>query len=129
MDIIIRKVEGKITVVSGESRLDAQLKIAPHAVVKFLASRKEVYVTRDQKGDLIEVNPDENKQVTMNSIEPCPMNPRESASENDSVEKLLEKTANEFFKGKDKAHATTISYGELVWLMRSLLTAAQALPK
>lgn len=110
MDVIVRKVEGKITVVSGESRLDAQLNLAPNAVVKFLGSGKEVYVCRDKTGNLIEVNP------------------RDSDPKNDAVEKLLETTANEFFKGKNKAHSTPISYGELVWLMRSLLTAAQALP-
>lgn len=128
MDVIVRKVEGKITVVSGESRLDAQLNLAPNAVVKFLGSGKEVYVCRDKTGNLIEVNPGDSKQDSINSIEPCPLNPRDSDPKNDAVEKLLETTANEFFKGKNKAHSTPISYGELVWLMRSLLTAAQALP-
>lgn len=128
MDIIVRKVEGKIAVVSGEARLESQLNIAPHAAVKFLASGKVVYVARDHKGDLIEVNPDDNKQVPMKTIEPCPLNPRDTDPKNVAVEKLLEATANEFFKGKNKAHATPISYGELVWLMRSLLTEARTLP-
>jgi hypothetical protein len=125
MDIIVRKVDGKIVVVSGDARLDAQLNVSAQAKVKFLGSGKEVFVNRNAAGDLIEVNPDENKQLPINTIEPCPVNSRDTEAKNDPVEELLETTANAFFKGKDKAHAAPISYGELIWIMRSLLTAAQ----
>jgi len=125
MDIIVRKVEGKIVVVSGEARLDAHLNVSTQAKVKLLASGKEFLVTRNAAGELIEVNPE--LCVAQNSTTATSSNTN-SGDLVDAVEKLLEKTANEFFKGKDKAHSTPISYGELVWVMRSLLTEAQTLP-
>jgi hypothetical protein len=125
MDIIVRKVEGKIVVVSGEARLDAQLNVSAQAKVKLLASGKELLVTRNAAGELIEVNPE--LCVAQNSTATT-SNDTHSSDSGDAVEKLLEKTANEFFKGKNKAHTTPISYGELVWVMRSLLTEAQTLP-
>jgi len=125
MNIIVMKGEGKIVVVSGESRLDAQLNVSNQAKVKLLASGKELLVTRNAAGELIEVKPE--LCVVQNTA-------TDTSSETDTcnavnaLEKLLENTANEFFKGKDKAHTTPISYGELVWVMRSLLGEAQTLP-
>lgn len=125
MDIIVMKGEGKIVVVSGESRLDAQLNVSTQAKVKLLSSGKELLVTRNVAGELIEVKPE--LCVVQNAA-------TDTSSETDTcnavnaLEKLLENTANEFFKGKDKAHTTPISYGELVWVMRSLLGEAQTLP-
>lgn len=125
MDIIVMKGEGKIVVVSGESSLDAQLNVSTQAKVKLLSSGKELLVTRNVAGELIEVKPE--LCVVQNAA-------TDTSSETDTcnavnaLEKLLENTANEFFKGKDKAHTTPISYGELVWVMRSLLGEAQTLP-
>jgi hypothetical protein len=56
MDIIVRKSEGKIVVVSGEAHLDAQLNVSAQAKVTLLASRREFLVTRNEAGELIEVN-------------------------------------------------------------------------
>lgn len=125
MDVIVRKTEGKIVVVSGDAWLDAHLNVATQAKVKLLASGKEFLVTRNAVGELIEVNPE---LVDTHNLDAATSSETNSGDGVDAVENLVEKTANEFFKGKDKAHTTPISYGELVWVMRSLLTEAQTLP-
>ncbi|RYZ49974.1 MAG: hypothetical protein EOP49_15025, partial [Sphingobacteriales bacterium] len=46
----------------------------------------------------------------------------------ETIEAQIELIAREFFSGKDMSHASPISYGELVWLMRKLMSVVVAPP-
>lgn len=46
----------------------------------------------------------------------------------ETIETQIELIAREFFTGKDMSQASPISYGELVWLMRKLMSAVVAVP-
>lgn len=45
-----------------------------------------------------------------------------------TIETQIELIAREFFTGKDMSQSSPISYGELVWLMRKLMSAVVAVP-
>lgn len=103
MEIIVRKVDGKIVAVSGEDLLIAKLSVSDNAKVKFLGSGRILFVTKNSDGEIVELKPGFNNELGV------------------SLEKLIEANVNDFFNGKDKSESSPISYGELAHVMRNLL--------